>query len=379
MGFQIDSRTVRGSWLVFVVALALLAMAAPAHAAFPGANGKIAFVTYRDGNAQVYSMDADGTNKTRLTHNSSNDQNPAWSPDGTKVAFQSTRDGAGARIYVMNADGSGQTRLTTGPGIELSPTWSPNGKKIAFSSNRDDPNFWQIYTMNADGSDVTRVTSDPAQHFEPAWSPDGAKIAFTSLTDGQNPDGTQRDTYQLSTMSPDGSNQVSILVRINSGLYSPDWSPDAKKIVYSGDGPVETLAADGSGRFTVASCHSNIYCPADIGFLESPVWSPDGTKIAFTHRDCYFEHFACNDPFTQTLNPDGTGVMSVGGFPYPHNDASEPDWQPIPEPKRSDYKNAAKFCKADRAFLGEDAFRQKYGTNKNEKNAFGKCVSANNS
>ncbi len=83
----------------------------PAHAAFPGQNGKIAFFSDRDGNNEVYTMNADGTGQMRLTNNAASDVVPIWSADGLKIAFTSTRDGNN-EIYVMNADGSGQTRLT---------------------------------------------------------------------------------------------------------------------------------------------------------------------------------------------------------------------------------------------------------------------------
>ena len=98
--------------------------------------GKIAFRSDRDGNGEIYVMNADGTNQTRLTNNSAEDIWPSWSPDGTKIAFMSDRDGNG-EIYVMNADGTNQTRLTNNSATEYCPSWSPDGTKIVFMSNRD--------------------------------------------------------------------------------------------------------------------------------------------------------------------------------------------------------------------------------------------------
>ncbi|MDP6512914.1 MAG: hypothetical protein QF878_06995 [SAR202 cluster bacterium] len=111
-------------------------------------------------------LHADGSGQTNLTNNSAADADPAWSPDGAKIAFWSGRDG-NSEMYVMNTDGSDQTRLTTNDAWE--PAWSPDGAKIAFSSHRDGD--WEIYLMNADGSGQTRLTNDPAHDSSPAWSP----------------------------------------------------------------------------------------------------------------------------------------------------------------------------------------------------------------
>src|SRR5680860_468992 len=117
----------------------------PVEAAFPGYNGKIAFVSTRDGNDEIYLMTADGGNQMRLTNNSTVDKDPAWSPDGTKIAFTSNRDGNN-EIYVMNADGSNQIRLTNNTASETFPSWSPNSQKILFSSTRT--GHTEIYTMD---------------------------------------------------------------------------------------------------------------------------------------------------------------------------------------------------------------------------------------
>jgi hypothetical protein len=127
---------------------------------------KIAFTSDRDGNYQIYVMNADGSGQTRLTDTGGNSY-PSWSPDGTKIAFESTRDGNG-EIYVMNADGSGQTRLTDNNAQDAHPSWSPDGTKIAFFSDRND-DFGEIYVMNADGSGQTNVSNNPGQDIEPDW------------------------------------------------------------------------------------------------------------------------------------------------------------------------------------------------------------------
>ena len=103
-----------------------------------------------------------------ITNSTANDTFPAWSPDGTKIAFQSDRDG-NTNIYVMNTDGTGQVSLTNSPANDSSSTWSPDGTKIAFQSDRDGNS--EIYVMNFDGSGQSRLTNNAATDGDPAWSP----------------------------------------------------------------------------------------------------------------------------------------------------------------------------------------------------------------
>jgi YD repeat-containing protein len=127
--------------------------------------GKIAFSSNRDGNHEIYLMNADGSGVTRLTNNTASDTLPSFSPDGSKIAFVSDRDG-NPEIYVMNADGTGQTRLTNHLADDSAPAFGPGGTKIVFSSNRDGNR--EIYTMNTDGSSVLRLTTNPANETSPA-------------------------------------------------------------------------------------------------------------------------------------------------------------------------------------------------------------------
>ena len=125
-------------------------------------------------------------------------QTPAWSPDGRKLAFVSRRDG-NSEIYVMNADGSEQGNLTQHPASDSHPSWSPDGRKLAFVSRRDGNS--EIYVMNADGSGLRNVTRAPSDDLDPAWSPDGRAIAFVHRSrrsacraDG-TPCGNRYETY----------------------------------------------------------------------------------------------------------------------------------------------------------------------------------------
>ena len=196
---------------------------------------RIAFVSERDGSPQVYIMNADGSNPTRLTQGGAVDQLPTWSPDGTRIAFQTNRDGNN-EVYVMNADGSNPTNLTQSPAADEFPAWSPGGDQIAFKSDRDGNG--EIYVMNVDGSRPTRLTNNPADEYYPAWSPTGSQIAFVSNRDGN---------YEIYVMRPDGVGQT----RVTS---NPAWDADPAWAIGRGDDPVLAFA---SARATFA--------PAKVG------------------------------------------------------------------------------------------------------------------
>src|SRR3990170_1357253 len=156
----------------------------------PSATGEIAFASCRavkpaDQVCDIYVMNADGSGQTRLTNKPEEEQLPVWSPDGSRIAFISVRDG-NAEIYVMQADGTLQTRLTSNAAGDFFGAWSPDGTQIPFLSPRDAPSENpnnEIYVMNAAGSGQPRLTNDPASDGFPAWSPDGRHIAFTSNRD----------------------------------------------------------------------------------------------------------------------------------------------------------------------------------------------------
>ena len=131
------------------------------------AQAQIAFSSERDGNFEIYVMDADGKNEQRLTDNLSHEWSPSWSPDGERIVFNSRRDG-NRDIYVMDADGKNQRRLTRNPAHDLYPSWSPDGKRIVFVSDRD--GNYEIYVINADGArQVRRRTKDGSDDTDPAW------------------------------------------------------------------------------------------------------------------------------------------------------------------------------------------------------------------
>jgi len=109
---------------LLLLATMFIGCVAPTMSTTPAAGSRIAFESVRDGNGEIYVMDADGSNQTRLTNNPADDGSPAWSPDGSRIAFYSDRDG-NYEIYVMDADGSNQTRITNNPAGDAFLDWSP--------------------------------------------------------------------------------------------------------------------------------------------------------------------------------------------------------------------------------------------------------------
>jgi TolB protein len=165
-----------GGVLAVAIVLTLAGGVRDADAAFPGANGRIAYVSDREAGsgepAELYTIDPDGTDRLQLTTTLGSESNPAWSADGAKIAFDRAGD-----IFVLNADGSGETNVTNSPGsFELEPAWSPDGTKLVFRRVNE------LFTIGVDGTNEFQLTDYPdffiTSDFQPAWSPDGTKIVF---------------------------------------------------------------------------------------------------------------------------------------------------------------------------------------------------------
>ena len=213
---------------------------------------------------EIYSKNPDGSDEVNLTNDPAEDTDPAWSPDGTRIAFVKASEGHD-NVWVMNADGTGQTNLTpgavtTGQANEgTNPTWSPDGTRIAYASSQG-----EIWVMSADGTNKVNLTDtvpSAGVEIQPAWSPNGTRIAYVRGAD-------------IWVMDADGSNQTQLTMTTGAGQdeKAPDWSPDGSQIVYGKGSSVWRMNADGTGQVQVVA---NSVLPA---------WSPDGTRIVFSSR-----------------------------------------------------------------------------------------------
>jgi TolB protein len=323
--------------ILLVASLALVVMLASCDAqkagtgstkpASTGHNGKIAFAKLDNqvGEFDIFVMEPDGSGVRKLATKPVGDNFPAWSSNRKRLAFEASQDPSGFNIdlYVMNADGSRLKRITKEPTPpdrydsmhDRMPSWSPDGTRIAFLRGRWKPfaeeNIGGIYTIRADGTDLRQVTDDARDEY-PAWSSDGQTIAFDRLAKANG---------GIYTVNADGGG-LRQLTDPPEGFWDsePSWSPDGTKIAFtraSGGRPgrvdVFTMNAEGTHLRKLTGKTEGAY---------SPDFSPDGKRIVFIGWEGGNKLAVMNADGTNVrrLTPDSKGIV----------DEFAPDWQPLP-------------------------------------------------
>lgn len=228
-----------------------------------------------NGLQQIRVMNEDGSEMKSLTDFTASAMEPAWSPDGKKIAFVSNRGSGSAMVnnlFVMNSDGSDVYQLIRGLGSCHHPTWSPDGRTIAFSYEYNRQS--EIDLINADGSNFRRLISDLNMNTEPAWSPDGKQLAFTSSSwDAPRRQLSSKDIFFVEVDSA----KITKLTSSTADDYAPAWSADGGMLAFvskrhgSADVYVVSLENKIAKQLTKSSSSSE----------DHPTWSPDSNFIAF--------------------------------------------------------------------------------------------------
>ena len=306
-----------------VAVMGSMTLTASAPAAFPGTNGRIAYVEDLPpmyDTDQIFTIQPSGSGVTQLTNVEEN-LDPSYSANGERIVF--SRDPVGVPdedIWTMSHDGSGQTQITNDPDfLDTDPGFSPDGARIVFQ--RDIAGDDQIFIMNADGTGVTQLTFAGAnldEGFEPSFSPDGNLIVFRRY-DGAT------GFNEIYVMNPNGSGQRAITTgSATISDFRPDFSPEGQRIVFerstSGDFDIFSISlVDDSLRQLTSGPEDDF----------DPVFSPDGTRIAFSREDgtnnfgdlLLADSTALNQNVTTLLSDQANQVFFYN-----------PSWQPLNPP-----------------------------------------------
>jgi Tol biopolymer transport system component len=303
--------------LAFCFTATLVAVATPAQATVPGANGRIAFGSDRFGRTHnIFTMSADGSHIRQLTFLKAKQGaalDESWSPDGTGLVYeQRNSDGSVRQIFEMNADGSGQHQLFSDPSFaEFNPSFSPDGSRVIFSRCRPDSEACAVYSVKADGHGLVPITHFDVAHNvfdqQAEYSPTGRSIAFASFNRG----GVVAAVY---VMRADGSH-VRIVTPTGLEASQPDWSPDGSRIVFGTNccnprhPAIWTVGLDGSALKQLT------FPGARYDF--TPKYSPAGDRVVFERDSADFSTSSI-----MIMKPDGTGVAPLQA------DAFLPSWGP---------------------------------------------------
>jgi TolB protein len=252
-----------------LVLLAAAGLAGSALGATRG-NGRIAYDSARNGNVDVFVMEADGSAPVRLTTHSAQDRAPAYSPDGARIAFHSLRNG-NADIYLMNADGSGVVRLTSDPANELQPTWSPDGTRLAYAKMNATSGTHDIWMIRADGTGAVAIAPHAANDIRPSFSPDGTKIVFQSDRDGNS------DIF-LVPIGPAGATGPAVnLTHHAAEDMDPVFTADGSQVIFMSDRV--GLRTRLFKMYTDGTLQTELPGTEDLD--KDPAMAPDGSFLVF--------------------------------------------------------------------------------------------------
>lgn len=290
---------------VLAATLVLVSNPDSGETAFPGTNGRIIYTSAVALDVDIWTMNPDGSDPQKLTTSGDNND-PAASADGMRIAFKSNRDG-NPEIYVMNSNGSSQKRLTNDPAADDDVSWSPDGTRLIWGSTRIPEGTW---VMNVDGSNPEFLVDGE----DAAWSPDGAKIVYVV----EDPDS------QIWVMNANGGGHTQLTNDVGGTNEDPQWSPDRTKILFVKEETGDAIVMDANG-----SDPTNL--TNDAFDVADPVWSPDGTKIAFRDNG---DIFVMNSDGTnpENITPGGGNESNLDWLPIPPTPTQSPSPTPSPMP-----------------------------------------------
>lgn len=334
--------TVSRALTIAVLALTSMTIAIPAQASYPGSVGRLALAR-PDSNFvdQIWVANSDLSAAVQVTGDDHGSNHPDWSPDGTRIAFDSDRAGAFCDVFTMDPDGSDVVQLTDFGDCAGAPNWSPAGRRLAYTRDNGGAEAG-IWTMSADGTDQRRVTTvgdNALFDASPRYSPDGQLIAFTRVRHPHEgrPGRTgflTGATGAVFVVRPDGTGLRRLTSWGHPTGLDVDWSPNGTEIVYETDGvsigatrdikavrlsdgrvrtvtqnpPVARLGGDRTPQFEVSS---------------DPTWAPDGSRILFVHFEIVDGEFLAD---LWTVRPDGSDRAVLARTPEFED---QPDWESV--------------------------------------------------